>query len=116
MTEVDFTEDLWMFASPWCEDILEDYRYFEAIARAWVALWNYTVDDNSTNIAQVRSVCGGLFDTPFNQLIDILAKRKAVFFPDDNRLIVSYRIEFRLDEFYIFVEFAEPKSQKPPTG
>jgi hypothetical protein len=42
MTEVDFTSDLWLFLSPWCEEEkLDDFRYTDAIALAWVALWNF---------------------------------------------------------------------------
>ena len=36
MNEVDFTSDLWLFGSPWTKH-LERHRYFDAIARAWVA-------------------------------------------------------------------------------
>jgi hypothetical protein len=53
MTEVDFTNDLWLFGSPWCEDKLEDARYFDAIALAWVTLWNYTVDRRSVTTGQI---------------------------------------------------------------
>ena len=31
MTEVDFTSDLWLFLSPWCEEKLEDARYIDAL-------------------------------------------------------------------------------------
>jgi hypothetical protein len=108
MTEVDFTSDLWLFLSPWCEEKLEDARYIDAIALAWVTLWNYTVDRTSMETAQVRRVCRGLFDTPTNELVDVLSKRKAVFFPDDNRLIERYRVVLGKEDFTIFVRFAEP--------
>jgi hypothetical protein len=108
MAEVDFTSDLWLFLSPWCEEHLEDVRYFDAIALAWVTLWNYTVDPTSVRTGQIRRVCKGLFDIPANELIDVLLKRRAVFFPDDNRLIERYRVVSGMDEFTIFVEFAEP--------
>ncbi len=107
MDEVDFTSDLWLFLSPWCEEHLEDARYFDAIALAWVALWNYTVDPTSMRTGQIRRVCKGLFDIPANELIDVLLKRRAVFFPDDNRLIERYRVVSGMDEFTILVEFAE---------
>ena len=110
MTEVEFTSDLWLFLSPWCEEKLEDIRYIDAIALAWVALWNYTVDRTSMKTAQIRSVCRGLFDIPTNELIDVLSKRRAVFFPDDNRLIERYRVVLDEEDFAIFVEFAEPNS------
>ena len=64
MTDADFTNDLWLFLSPWCEDALEDARNFDAIARAWVAVWNYTVDRTSVTTGQIRRVCKGLFDIP----------------------------------------------------
>ena len=107
MTEVDFTSDLWLFLSPWCEEKLEDDDYIDAIALAWVALWNYTVDRTSVETSQIRRVCRGLFDIPTNELIDILTKRRAVFFPDDERLIENYRVVHGMDEFSIFVTFAE---------
>jgi len=110
MTEVEFTSDLWLFLSPWCEEKLEDVRYIDAIALAWVALWNYTVDRTSMKKTQIRSVCKGLFDLPTDELIDVLSKRRAVFFPDDNRLIERYRVVFDEEDFDIFVEFAEPNS------
>jgi hypothetical protein len=106
MTEVDFTSDLWLFFSPWCEEHLEDARYFDAIALAWVALWNYTADRTSVGSDQIRRVCKGLFDLPTNELLELLAKRRAVFFPDDNRLIERYRVVFGVEEFRIVVEFA----------
>ena len=52
MTEVDFTSDLWLFGSPWSKH-LEEHRYFDAIARAWVAFWNYTIDGNSATPNQI---------------------------------------------------------------
>ena len=109
MTEVDFTNDLWLFGSPWCEDKLEDARYFDAIALAWVTLWNYTVDRRSVTTGQIRTVCKGLFDIPTNDLIDILSKRKAAFFPDDNRLIAKYRVVLDDEYFCIYVKFAKPR-------
>ena len=108
MTEVDFTSDLWLFLSPWCEEKLEDARYIDAIALAWVALWNYTVDPTSMRTGEIRSVCTGLFDIPTDELIEVLSKRRAVFFPDDNRLIEDYRVIYGIDEFSMFVTFAEP--------
>ena len=108
MTEVDFTSDLWLFLSPWCEEKQEDARYFDAIALAWVTLWNYTIDPTSMKTGEIRRVCRGLFDIPTNELIEILLKRRAVFFPDDNRLIEGYRVIYGIDEFSIFVTFAEP--------
>lgn len=110
MREVEFTSDLWLFVSPWCAEKLDDVRYNLAIARAWVALWNYTVDHTSMKTAQLLSVCRGLFDIPTNELIDVLSKRRVVFFPDDNRLIKSYRVVSSEEDFAIFVEFAEPNS------
>jgi len=107
MTEVDFTSDLWLFLSPWCEEKLEDARYINAISLAWVALWNYTVDRTSTKTGQIRRVCSGLFDIPTDELIDVLSKRRAVFFADDNRLIERYRVVLSEEDFTIFVEFAE---------
>jgi hypothetical protein len=110
MTEVDFTSDLWLFLSPWCEEKLEDVRYIDAIALAWVALWNYTIDRTSMKEAQIRRICRGLFEIPTDELIDILSKRRAVFFPDDNRLIERYRVVLDEEDFDIFVEFAELNS------
>lgn len=107
MTEVDFTDDLWLFLSPWCEH-LENHHYFDAIALAWVALWNYTIDPTSVKASEIRRVCKGLFDMPTDELIDVLLKRRAVFFPDDNRLIETYRVVYGMEEFSIFVTFAEP--------
>ena len=60
MTEVDFTNDLWLFLSPWCEEKLEDDSYTDAIALAWVALWNYTIDPTSKRRDEIRRVCKGL--------------------------------------------------------
>ena len=108
MTEVDFTSDLWLFLSPWCEEKLKDDGYVDAIALAWVALWNYTIDPTSMKTGEIRRVCKGLFDIPTNELIEILLKRRAVFFPDDNRLIEDYRVAFSVEEFSIRVTFAEP--------
>ena len=108
MAEVDFTDDLWLFLSPWCEDKLDDTRYTDAIALAWVALWNYTVDRSSMKTSQIQTVCRGLFDIPTNELIDVLSKRRAVFFADDNRLIESYQVVLSEEDFAIFVRFAEP--------
>lgn len=109
MNEVDFSDDLWLFASPWCEERkLEHGGYVEKIALAWVALWNYTVDSTSMKTDDLSGVCNGLFDLPTDEFIEILSKRKAVFFPDDNRLIASYRVAFDEEEFLIFVTFAEP--------
>ena len=108
MTEVDFTGDLWLFLSPWCEEKLDDARYSDAIALAWVGLWNYTVDRTSVTTGQIRRICKGLFDIPTNELIDVLSKRRAVFFPDDNRVIERYRVVFGKEAFTILVTFAEP--------
>lgn len=106
MTEVDFTDELWLFASPWCEDKLNDLAYADAIARAWVALWNYTIDPNSVRAGQIRRVCKGLFDIPTTELIDILRKRRAVFFSNDNRFIERYQVICRRDEFSIHATIA----------
>ncbi|MBI2479230.1 MAG: hypothetical protein HYV60_11535 [Planctomycetia bacterium] len=108
MTDVDFTSDLWLFLSPWCEEKLEDVRYTDAIAFAWVALWNYTIDRSSMKSARLHRICEGLFDLPTNELIDILSKRRKVFFPDDNRLIDRFRVELYEEDFAIFVVFADP--------
>ena len=108
MTEVDFTSALWLFLSPWCEAKLEDNGYVDKLALAWVALWNYTIDPTSMRTGEIRRVCKGLFDMPTNELIDVLSKRRGVFFPDDNRLIESYRVAFGMEEFKILVTFAEP--------
>jgi hypothetical protein len=56
MIEVDFTSDLWLFASPWCGDKLDDAHYNAAIARAWVALWNFTIDRNSVKKDKIRAM------------------------------------------------------------
>ncbi len=108
MNEVDFSDDLWLFASPWCEQKLDHGGYVEEIALAWVALWNYTIDPTSMKTDDLSGVCKGLFDTPDNELTAILSKRKAAFFPDDNRLIESYRVAVGIEDFRIFVTFAEP--------
>ena len=109
MSDVDFTSDLWLFLSPWCDEAkLDDVRYTEAIALAWVMLWNYTIDPTSVKAGQIRRVCKGLFDIPPDDLIDILKKRRVMFFRDDNRLIERYRVITRTDEFSIFVTFSEP--------
>lgn len=107
MTEVDFTSDLWLFLSPWCEEKLEDDGYINAIVLAWVALWNYTIDPTSMRTGEIHRVCKGLFDIPTNELIEVLLKRRAVFFPDDNRLVEGYRVAFGMEEFSIRVTFAE---------
>ena len=107
MAEVDFTDDLWLFLSPWGR-YLEDARYFDAIALAWVSLWNYTVDHTSVSKSQIQRVCQGLFDMPSNELIDVLSKRRLVFFPDDNRLIQDYRVGITSEGFAIYVAFVEP--------
>jgi hypothetical protein len=108
MTEVDFTTDLWLFLSPWCEEKLEDTGHADAIVRAWVTLWNHTADHTSVTVGRVRRVCNGLFDIPIDELIDVLTKRRAVFFPKDNRLIESYRFVPSIEDFAIFVIFTEP--------
>ena len=108
MFEVDFTSDLWLFLSPWCEEKLEDDDCTDAIALAWAALWNYTIDPTSMRTGEIRRVCKGLFDIPTNELIDVLSKRRAVFFPDDSRLIEHYRVVLGMEESSIFVTFAEP--------
>ena len=107
MTEVDFTDDLWLFLSPWGAH-LEDARYFDAIALAWVSLWNYTVDSTSVPKSQIQRVCNGLFDMPTNELLDVLTKRRRAFFPNDNRLIEGYRVRITSDGFVIYVTFVEP--------
>jgi len=53
-------------------------------------------------------VCDGLFDIPIDELIDVLTKRRAVFFSEDNRLIKSYRVVPGIEDFTIFVMFAGP--------
>ena len=111
MDEMDLTDDLWLFLSPWCEEKLENDRYVEAIALAWVALWNYTIDPTSMSTGAIHRVCKGLFDIATNELIDVLLKRRAVFFPDDNRLIEDYRVVLGKEEFRILVTFAEPNRQ-----
>ena len=108
MTEVDFTSDLWLFLSPWCEEKRDDGGCSDAIAAAWVALWNYTADRTSMKPGEIRSMCEGLFDIPTNDLIDILSKRRSVFFPDDSRLIEHHRVVLDEDGFTVFVTFAEP--------
>lgn len=104
---VDFTDDLWLLLSPWGKH-LEDVRYADAIALAWVTLWNYTLDQTSATVGQIQTVCKGLFEIPTNELVDLLLKRRAVFFPDDHRLIDLYRVEWCYGEFRIFVVFVEP--------
>ena len=109
MTDVDFTNELWLFLSPWCEEAkLDDARYAEAIALAWVALWNYTLDSTSGSMGQIERVCKGLFDIPTEELVDVLKKRRTAFFPDDNRIIERYRVICRTDEFNLYVTFADP--------
>ncbi|MFV1967423.1 MAG: hypothetical protein ACC628_18495 [Pirellulaceae bacterium] len=108
MKGVDFSETLWLFASPWSEQQLEHGDCLSELALAWVALWNYTVDPTSMEIDDLYGVCGGLFDIPTDELIEILSKRMGVFFPDDNRLIKSYRVAFGFEEFSIYVTLAEP--------
>jgi hypothetical protein len=108
MTEVDFTADLWLFLSPWCEEKLENTGHADAIARAWVTLWNHTAGhQGSGGLGRVRRVCDGLFDIPIDELIDVLTKRRVVFFPEDNRLIESYRVVPGIEDFTIFVMFAD---------
>ena len=108
MTTADFTGDLWLFLSPWCEEKLDDPRYFDAIALAWVALWNYTADPNSIKASRVHRLCRGLFEIPTDELIDILIKRRAVFFPNDKRIIASFGVAVRNeDELAIVVEFKD---------
>ncbi len=107
MRGVDLTDDLWLFLSPWGKH-LEDARYFDAIALAWVLLWNCTVDPASVPMSRIRRVCKGLFDIPTNELIDVLSKRRMVFFPDDNRLIEGYRVGITSEAFVIYVTFVEP--------
>ena len=107
MHTVDFSDDLWLFLSPWGRH-LEDARYFDAIALAWVSLWNYTIDRTSVPKSQVQEVCKGLFDLPTNKLIEILLERRAVFFPDDNRLIEGYQVGINSEELVIYVTFVEP--------
>jgi hypothetical protein len=108
MAEVDFTSDLWLFASPWCEDKLDDDRYADDLSHAWVALWNYTMDRTSSTASQIHRLCNDLFEKPSDELVEILTKRRAVFFPDDSRLIEHYRVVSSGEEFTIHVEFAEP--------
>ena len=55
MADVDFTDDLWLFLSPWCKH-LEEHRYFDDIALVWVALWNHTADPTSVETDQIRRV------------------------------------------------------------
>ena len=107
MRGVDLTDDLWLFLSPWGKH-LEDARYFDAIALAWVLLWNYTVDPTSVPMSRIRRVCKGLFAIPTDELIDVLSKRRMVFFPDDNRLIEGYRVGSTSEGFVINVTFVEP--------
>ena len=47
-------------------------------------------------------------DRPTNELIDVLSKRRMVFFPDDNRLIEGYRVGSTSEGFVIYVTFVEP--------
>ena len=108
VAEVDFTSDLWLFASPWCEDKLDGDRYADDLAHAWVVLWNYTIDRTSSTASQIHKVCNGLFEIPRDKLVEILSKRRAVFFPHDSRLIERYRVVSRVEEFTIYVESAEP--------
>jgi hypothetical protein len=108
MNEVDFSETLWLFASPWSEQQLDHNDCLDELALAWVALWNYMVDPTSTEIDDLLLVCDGLFDIPTNELIAILSKRMAVFFPNDNRLIESHRVAFGFEEFSVYVTLAEP--------
>jgi hypothetical protein len=108
MIEVDFTADLWLFLSPWCDEKLENTDHADAIARAWVTLWNYTADHTSVTVRRLQRVCDGLFEIPIDELIDVLRKRRAVFFSEDNRLIEKYRVVHGIEDFTIFVMFAEP--------
>ncbi len=111
MNEVDFSETLWLFASPWSEQQLDHGDCLDLLALAWVALWNYTVDPTSTELEDLLLVCEGLFDIPTNELIEILSKRMEVFFPDNNRLIESHRVAFGYEEFSIYVTLATPMGQ-----
>jgi hypothetical protein len=105
MAEVDFTNKLWLYGSPWTKH-LEEHRYFDAIAHAWVALWNFTVDDNSATPHQIHRICKGLFDIATDDLIDILSKRRAVFFPDDRRVIEKHRVVPGIENVTIYVTFS----------
>jgi hypothetical protein len=77
----------------WSEQQLEHGERLNELASAWVALWNYTVDPSSMGK---------------DKLIEILSMRVAVFFPDDNRLIESYRVHVGGADFSIYVKPAEP--------
>lgn len=104
MAEVDFTSELWLFGSPWTKH-LERHRYFDAIAYAWVTLWNYTIDDTTATPQQIATICKGLITIPTADLIDILRKRRACFFPEDKRVIENYRVTPLVDGFRIHVTF-----------
>ncbi|MHB0958282.1 MAG: hypothetical protein ACYC0X_12450 [Pirellulaceae bacterium] len=106
MAEVDFTNGLWLFGSPWTKH-LERHRYFDANARAWVALWNYTTDDTTATPKQIARICKGLFEIPTDDLVNILLQRRAVDFPKDRRVIEDYRVVPGIDDFTIYVTFAE---------
>lgn len=106
MAEFDFTKELWLFASPWTKH-LERHRYFDAIARAWVALWNYTIDDTTATPKRIATMCKGLFTIPTDDLIAILLQRRAVSFPRDRRLIEDYRVVPGIDDFTIYVTVAD---------
>jgi hypothetical protein len=108
MSEVDFSDALWLFASPWSEQQLEHGDCMNELALAWASLWNFTVDPTSMGIDELVGVCESLLDIPTTELIEILSQRMVVFFPDDNRLIESYRVQFDFEEFSIYVKLAEP--------
>ena len=110
VNEVNFSDDLWLFASPWCERTLEHGDYVETIAHAWVALWNHSVDPTAMKTDDLSRICKGLFDIPTIELTEILTKRMTVFFPDENRRIESYRVTCGIEDFSIFVTFTEPDS------
>ena len=59
-------------------------------------------------IDELVGVCESLLDIPTTELIESLSQRMVVFFPDDNRLIESYRVQFDFEEFSIYVKLAEP--------
>ena len=116
MSEVDFSDSLWLFASPWSEERIDRGDRMDDLGAAWVDLWNYSVDPTSIGLEDLRETCRGMIDIPLDELVEILSKRLEAFFPGDNRVITEHRVKYGFDDFYVYVTFAEPIQQPSSKG
>ena len=107
----DFTSDLWLFISPWYDEGKIYEQHIETLIFAGIEIWNYCITGDAKTKEEIVNNFNGFFPIPVEELIEILMKRKSVFFADDNRLISDNAVIRWYDgDFQVFVDFYDPNT------